>query len=110
MSEPDARTASVANEIARYLDRRPDASDTEDGIIQWWIPRIRLEEEMTVVRHALALLVTQRIVERVVLSPTGLVMFRRLARNSTVPDACGRRGQPRNAAESTEREDAPPCL
>jgi hypothetical protein len=75
MSQLDGRARSVADEIAHYLDRRPDASDTEEGVMRWWIPRIRLEEERGVVRSALALLVSQGVVERVVL-PGGLVMFR----------------------------------
>jgi hypothetical protein len=82
MSELDGRTQSVADEIACYLDRRPDASDTEEGVMRWWIPQIRLEEEMAVVRDALALLVVQGVVERVIL-PSGLVMFRRHPRNPT---------------------------
>jgi hypothetical protein len=108
MSEPEGRARSVADEIARYLDRRPDASDTEEGIVQWWIPRIRLEEEMAIVRKALALLVAQGTVERVV-SRGGLVMFRRLARNSTTPGASGRRVPSPGAPESTGREDTSPC-
>src|SRR5439155_24951738 len=109
MSESEGRARVVADEIARYLDCRPDASDTEDGIVQWWIPRIRIEEEMTVVRDALAFLVAQGIVERVVMR-CGLVMFRRLSRDSTTQDASGRRVQSRTAYESTGREDTPPCL
>jgi len=77
MSDLDGRARAVADEIARYLERRPDASDTEEGVIRWWIPRIRLEEELAVVRSALGLLIMHGVVERIVL-PSGLVMFRRL--------------------------------
>jgi hypothetical protein len=77
MTEPEGRARSVASEIARYLERRPDASDTEEGVMRWWIPRVRLEEEMAIVRSALALLVAQGMVERLILQG-GLVMFRRL--------------------------------
>jgi hypothetical protein len=82
MSEFDERVRSVADEIARYLDWRPGASDTEEGVRRWWIPQVRLEEEVIVVRDALALLVAQGAVERVVL-PSGLVMFRRPPQHPT---------------------------
>jgi len=85
MSGPGGDVRTVADEIARYLDRRPDASDTEEGVMRWWIPRIRLEEELAVVRDALALLVTQGSVERVVL-PSGLVILRRRSQDSTARD------------------------
>ena len=54
--------------------------------MRWWIPRIRLEEEASVVRNALALLVEQGMVERLVL-PSGRVMFRRLRRDDGCPGA-----------------------
>jgi len=77
MIEAEGRERIVAGEIARYLERRPNACDTEEGVLRWWIPRVRLEEEITVVHDALALLVMLGIVERCVLRD-GLVMFRRL--------------------------------
>src|SRR5437773_290293 len=77
MSQPDQRTRSVADEVARYLERCPDASDTEEGVMQWWIPRIRIDEELAVVRDALTLLVAEGTVERRIL-PGGSVLVRRM--------------------------------
>jgi hypothetical protein len=67
----------VASEILRYLHRRPDATDTMEGIVQWWLPRIRLEEATETVEQALRLLETRHLVERVRVSPQ-LVVYRRV--------------------------------
>jgi hypothetical protein len=29
---------AVASEIERYLDAHPDAADTVDGVLQFWLP------------------------------------------------------------------------
>ena len=45
--------------------------------MQWWIPRIRIDEELAVVRDALTLLVAEGTVERRIL-PGGSVLVRRM--------------------------------
>lgn len=67
----------VASEILRYLQRRPEATDTMDGIVQWWLPRIRLEEAAETVQHALDLLEHRGLVERVRMTPQ-LTLYRRI--------------------------------
>jgi hypothetical protein len=54
----------VAAEIRRYLNRSPDAAETADGILHWWIVRIRLEEAKTLVDSAIAHLEGQGEIER----------------------------------------------
>lgn len=66
----------VASEIRRYLLRSPDAADTVEGILRWWLVRIRQEEARQVVEAALASLVAQGdIVRRV--SADGQVHYAR---------------------------------
>lgn len=54
----------VANEIEKYLDYHPNAADTLEGIIKWWISRIRLEETIEVVSEALSILESKGIVTK----------------------------------------------
>jgi hypothetical protein len=73
--EPTA-AESVAGEILAYLLRRPSACDTLDGILQWWLPRIRLEEATETVQEALALLEQRQLIDRIALA-AGPVVYRR---------------------------------
>jgi len=89
---------SVASEILRYLQRRPEATDTMDGIVQWWLPRIRLEEAAETVQHALELLERRGLVERVPMSPQ-LTLYRRVrtTRTSAAARASATRSKRKNA-------------
>jgi hypothetical protein len=48
---------TVAQEILRYLREHPAASDTNEGIAQWWLQRQRLEDALATVQSALDRLV-----------------------------------------------------
>jgi hypothetical protein len=87
----------VASEILRYLQRRPEATDTMDGIVQWWLPRLRLEEAAETVQHALDLLEHRGLVERVLMSPR-LTLYRRIriARASAAARASATRSKRKN--------------
>jgi hypothetical protein len=76
MTAEATATESVAREILAYLNKRPQACDTLDGILQWWLPRIRLEEATETVEQALVLLERRHLVDRVATVP-GPVMYRR---------------------------------
>ena len=52
-SEKDA----VASEILSYLANHPQASDTLEGILEWWLLQQKIEYQTRVVRDALAELV-----------------------------------------------------
>ncbi len=75
MSPPDAsdRTRPSA-EILRYLRAHPQAADTVDGIVMWWLPRQRYEEAVDRVQHALDDLVARGLVDRITLVD-GTVLF-----------------------------------
>lgn len=79
-SEADAE--KVAREILAYLARRPTACDTLEGILQWWLPRIRLEDATETVESALVLLEQQALIDRVPI-PAGATMYCR--RHSDAP-------------------------
>lgn len=70
----DADAEKVAREILSYLARRPNACDTLEGILQWWLPRIRLEDATETVEHALVLLQQRALIDRVPIA-AGAVMY-----------------------------------
>lgn len=84
MTAEATATESVAREILAYLNKRPQACDTLDGILQWWLPRIRLEEATETVEQALVLLERRHLVDRVASAP-GPVMYRRRLREPDLP-------------------------
>jgi hypothetical protein len=47
----------VTEEVLSYLDRHPDAADSLDGIVQWWLPRQRYEIERERIEAVLEVLV-----------------------------------------------------
>jgi hypothetical protein len=68
----EGNACKVAADIERYLRAHPDAADTLDGAARWWLPR---EPSREVMEQAMAMLVSQEIVERHVL-PEGTTVFR----------------------------------
>ncbi len=52
-SEKDA----VAGEILSYLAKHPQANDTLEGIVEWWLLQQKIDYQTRVVREALAELV-----------------------------------------------------
>ncbi|MBN8998527.1 MAG: hypothetical protein J0H54_03810 [Rhizobiales bacterium] len=74
MVEADAGVqAYVRFEILSYLERRPHAVDTLDGIAEWWIDAQRARIARATVLAALDQLVAQGEVEKRVLSPSTVV-------------------------------------
>jgi hypothetical protein len=86
MAGKPTATESVAREILAYLTKRPSACDTLDGILQWWLPRIRLEEATETVEQALVLLERRHLIDRVALA-AGPVMYRRREVAADAPTA-----------------------
>jgi len=56
-------TASeVALKILRYLDENPNAADTVEGILEWWLPKQSIYEEEQVVKRALDEMVRRNLI------------------------------------------------
>lgn len=72
--EPPA--ADVAGELLEYLHARPNAADTLEGIMNWWLPRQRYETEQRRVEQALEQLVARGLVAKNRLSD-GTVLYSR---------------------------------
>jgi hypothetical protein len=57
---PEAATIrDIAREILRYLERYPEATDTIDGIVQWWLRREGSERVLWDVERAVSWLCAQ---------------------------------------------------
>lgn len=55
----------IAYEILAYLSENPDAQDTLEGIIEWWLLERRIRSETRNVKEALARLIADgQLVER----------------------------------------------
>lgn len=52
--DDDARAVEqLACEVREYLDRHPEAADTLEGIVAWWMARQRFEQSAERVARAL---------------------------------------------------------
>jgi len=54
---PDA--PSIAREIMAYLKEHPDAQDSIEGIMQWWLLERNITFQAKLLREALAVLVNE---------------------------------------------------
>jgi len=59
--------ARLSDEILRYLRAHPQAADTVDGIVEWWLPRQRYDEAVDQVQLVLDELVARRLVDQITL-------------------------------------------
>ena len=64
MAEDDERVRSIAEDVETYLARHPEAVDSAEGIVQWWLSRLRVEEAVADVERALSLLIERGVVVR----------------------------------------------
>lgn len=71
----DEELQQLAREISAYIAERPEAADTLEGLINWWISRQRLLEAEHNVRRAVEFLVRQGVIEARVL-PDGSMLYR----------------------------------
>jgi hypothetical protein len=61
--DPSSLTKSeIAKEILAYLAEHPDAQDTLEGIVQWWLLERKVMYQTKAVAEALADLVSERFV------------------------------------------------
>jgi hypothetical protein len=64
MPDEDERARAIAQEVETYLARYPEAVDSVDGIVRWWLPRLRLEEALADLERALGLLVKRGVLAK----------------------------------------------
>jgi len=74
MTGLSSEVAAVAEEIRRYLASHPDAADSAEGILNWWLMRQRDEQSAQVVDEALQWLLEQGAVTRCVM-PDGKIVY-----------------------------------
>ncbi len=55
----------VAERICRYLESRPNALDSLDGILRWWLLKQKLEESTELVQAAMDYLVSSGVVDQI---------------------------------------------
>ena len=65
---------SPASEILEYLAKHPDAQDTIDGIVRWWVLDSYLRKGVPRVERTVARLVKQGFLEEK-LSPDGKIFY-----------------------------------
>ena len=58
---PDSEDPSLEVSLKIYLDKNPNAADTVDGVLEWWLPKQSMVEQEAVVRRALDLLVQRKL-------------------------------------------------
>ena len=63
-----AATDELVRDILRYLIEHPEAKDTLDGIVGWWLPR-DFQIDRTAVEKALVFLVSKKWLCRIEIQP-----------------------------------------
>jgi Fe2+ or Zn2+ uptake regulation protein len=48
-----ASVSEIAQAIAAYVERNPEAQDTLEGIIQWWLPEAHHQARTAQIKEAL---------------------------------------------------------
>lgn len=72
-STQDPDLAQMAEMIRQYLSKRPQAADTLEGVVSWWLLRQRYETATALVREALHKLVEQGVLTAVTRPGTGTI-------------------------------------
>jgi len=61
---PDNDIVQLADEIRNYLHAHPDATDTLEGVISWWLTRQRYLQATAKVQRALDYLESRGVVKK----------------------------------------------
>ncbi len=67
LDKEDINAMRVADDIQKYLQHRPNAADTLEGITKWWVSQICVEEAVEVIAKALEILERQGKVTKIVM-------------------------------------------
>jgi hypothetical protein len=91
---PTRADRAIAREILEYLDAHPEAKDTLDGMVEWWLPHRR--GERAAVERAVALLLSQGVILET--RRMGLPPYYQLNRRAP-PDVAARFRRPDDVAD-----------
>jgi hypothetical protein len=61
-SGPTTEESGIANDILAYLSEHPDAQDTLQGIVEWWLLEQEIKSRISQVERALKELVSKGLV------------------------------------------------
>lgn len=67
----------LAEQISSYLESHPEAADSLEGIVKWWLPRQRYMDSVEQVNEALNVLIENGEVYRVVLSDGRVIYLKK---------------------------------
>jgi hypothetical protein len=70
----DAEIVAVARKIRNYLQAHPEAADSLEGIVAWWLTRQRYEESLANVQTALEHLIATGVVSKCT-RPDGHIIY-----------------------------------
>ena len=73
-SRADEETEALAAELLGYLRQHPDAGETLEGIVHWWLVRQRYLNAANKVQASLLLLEERGYIERI-RNPDGIELF-----------------------------------
>jgi hypothetical protein len=73
-SDDDAVVAEVMDEILSYIGAHPQARDTTEGILQWWLPQKRAALSASAVKDAVERLAAAKLIRKERL-PGGAVLY-----------------------------------
>ena len=62
--KPQDEITEIAARIGRYLESHPNAADSAEGILRWWLARQQYEESVQKVEQALELLLRRGAVRK----------------------------------------------
>jgi hypothetical protein len=54
--------AQIAHEILAYLSDHPDAEDTLEGIVQWWLLERKIKYQRDLVKEAISELIKNQLI------------------------------------------------
>ena len=85
MAEDPDQVSALAQDIARYLEDSPHASDTIDGIRRWWVRGRWADASTPLVSAALELLVRRHVMRSRTLADGSVVYLSAARREPTGP-------------------------
>ena len=90
------RAETVAQQILRYLGEHPEACDTLEGVVRWWVLSQQLSESVELVREALVQLEAEGAI-REQAAADGRILYRALAEGQSREDSATAAGVARDS-------------